>query len=322
MKAAVDRLLGQCAALRAGENVVIVTDDAADQEIVALFVREIRARQGNVITCRMAPPILPGQEPPATIAAAMRSADLILELTSKFIGSSRARVAACEAGARYLTMPGYAWAILRDDGPFAVDFAEIRPRATKIAERWTAAERYHLTSPAGTDLRGSIAGRKGRVLHGIAAEPGSYMAPPDIEAGLAPVEGSSDGDVVIDGALLFMYDQPLPSPVILKIREGRVTEIEGEYAHYLTEMIDLCRDERMTNLAEVSLGLNPKATINGIPLESEAALGTAHIAMGNSIAYGGTVPAVAHLDLVMRDVTLRLDDAIVIDKGRVLIDGP
>ena len=42
-------------------------------------------------------------------------------------------------------------------------------------------------------------------------------------------------------------------------------------------------------------------------METESALGTAHIALGNSIAYGGIVPAVAHLDCVMRDATLTLD---------------
>jgi len=46
-------------------------------------------------------------------------------------------------------------------------------------------------------------------------------------------------------------------------------------------------------------------------METESALGTAHIALGNSIAYGGNVAAVAHLDCVMRDATLFLDDLFV-----------
>ena len=44
----------------------------------------------------------------------------------------------------------------------------------------------------------------GRVLHGLAREDGDYMAPPDIEAGTAPVETSSEGTVVVDADLLFM----------------------------------------------------------------------------------------------------------------------
>ena len=41
----------------------------------------------------------------------------------------------------------------------------------------------------------------------------------------------------------------------------------------------------------------------GVPMETESARGTAHVALGNSIAYGGTVDAIAHLDCVMQDAT-------------------
>ena len=72
-------------------------------------------------------------------------------------------------------------------------------------------------------------------------------------------------------------------------------------------MIERCRDDRMTNFAEVSLGLNPAGHVCEVAMETESTLGTAHIALGNSIAYGGIVAAVAHLDCVMRDATLTLD---------------
>ena len=49
--------------------------------------------------------------------------------------------------------------------------------------------------------------------------------------------------------------------------------------------------------------------VDGAAIAPEAAAidGTAHIALGNSIAYGGNVDAVAHLDCVMRDATVYLD---------------
>ena len=52
-------------------------------------------------------------------------------------------------------------------------------------------------------------------------------------------------------------------------------------------------------------------------METESARGTAHVALGNSIAYGGRVNAVAHLDCVMRDATLELDGAVVMSEGSV-----
>jgi hypothetical protein len=52
-------------------------------------------------------------------------------------------------------------------------------------------------------------------------------------------------------------------------------------------------------------------------METESTRGTAHIALGNSIAYGGVVGAVAHLDCVMRDATLELDGRAVMIEGIV-----
>jgi leucyl aminopeptidase (aminopeptidase T) len=260
-------------------------------------------------------PDLPGQEPPGTVAAAMRSAGAVIELTSLFIGSSAARREATAAGVRYLAMPGVRMETFRDDGPLDVDFDRIRTDAERVGTAWGSADAYRLTTPAGTDLRGSVAGRPGRVLHGLAREPGDYMAPPDIEAGTAPVEGSSSGVVVVDADLLFMGEGPLPSPVALQLRDGELVGVEGDEAGRLREMLDRCADPRMTNLAEASVAFNPNGRVCGVAMETESSRGTAHVALGNSIAYGGTVDAIAHLDCVMRDATLELDGEPVIVAG-------
>ena len=97
------------------------------------------------------------------------------------------------------------------------------------ARRGARPRRYRLTTPAGTDLHGSVEGRPGRVLHGLAREDGAYMAPPDIEAGTAPVESSSEGVVVVDADLLFMGQGPLPSPVVLHVEDGAMVSVEEQY---------------------------------------------------------------------------------------------
>jgi 2,5-dihydroxypyridine 5,6-dioxygenase len=50
-------------------------------------------------------------------------------------------------------------------------------------------------------------------------------------------------------------------------------------------------------------------------METESSRGSAHIALGNSIAYGGQVNAIAHLDCVMRDAVLELDGHLVMAEG-------
>jgi leucyl aminopeptidase (aminopeptidase T) len=311
-------VLDRCLAVGPGEQVLLLTDAGSDPTVVEGLVEGIERRRGVPVVSRIPIPYLPGAEPPTAVVAAMLEASAVIELTSLFIGSSAARREATAAGVRYLAMPGVRMETFRDEGPLAVDFDAIRSDAERVGSAWGAATTYRITTPAGTDLRGSVEGRNGRVLHGVARNPGDYMAPPDIEAGTAPVESSSGGVVVIDADLLFMGSGPLPSPVVLTIEGGELKAAEGEEAGRLDEMLARCADERMANLAEVSMAFNPSGRVCGVAMETESARGTAHIALGNSIAYGGTVDAVAHLDCVMRDASLELDGRPVMVSGQLV----
>jgi len=317
-EAGFDNLLDRCLAVRDGEQVVLLTDEETDDAVVMGLEEGIARRGATPVRARMPQPELPGSEPPSAVAAMMLEAGAVIELTSLFIGSSTARQRATMAGVRYLAMPGVRLDTFRDEGPLTVDFDAIRADSERIGAAWGDAERYRLTTPGGTDLIGSVAGRPGRVLHGLARDDGDYMAPPDIEAGTAPVEGSSYGMVVVDADLLFMGDGPLREAVAIRIEEGEMVGLEGPEAGRLEQMLARCADERMRNLAEVSMAFNPSGRVCGVPMETESARGTAHIALGNSIAYGGVVDAVAHLDCVMRDATLEVDGRPVMVAGELV----
>jgi leucyl aminopeptidase (aminopeptidase T) len=296
-----------CGGVRAGERALIVTDTGADQDIVAAMAGVLRTLGASVVTVGSEPAELPGDDPPAAVGAAMLEADLIVELTSVFIGSCPARRTACEQGARYLTVPGLTWTTLRPNGPFAADFAALGTRAQRLAERLHEAREFRLTSDAGTDLRGSFEGRAGRPLWGVADAPGGYAAPPDVEVGASPVEGSAEGVVVIDGSLLFLGPDQLASPVELRFAAGRLVDASGAEAWRLTDAVERSGDERMWNLAEVSIGLNPFSRPGGSPLELEGIVGGAHVAVGNNVAYGGEIDARSHIDCVLLSATLSLD---------------
>ena len=312
-----DGVLDQCLGVRPGEQVVLLTDGGTDDGVVSRLLEALAARDGIPLVARMPAPHLPGAEPPGAVAAMMLEAGAVIELTSLFIGSSLARRNATERGVRYLAMPGVRVETFRPGGPLDVDFERLRADAERVGRAWGSARGFRLTSRGGTDLRGSVEGRPGRVLHGMAREPGAYMAPPDIESGTAPVEGTASGTVVIDGDLLFMGEGPLADAVALHIEDGQMAGIEGPERARLTSMLERCADDRMANLAEVAVAFNPAGTICSVPMETESARGTAHIALGNSIAYGGEVNAVAHLDCVMRDATLELDGRAVMIEGTV-----
>jgi 2,5-dihydroxypyridine 5,6-dioxygenase len=238
-----------CAGVQAGERCLIVTDTAADQGIVEAMATTLRALGADVVLASSSPADLPGDEPPPPVSAAMLEAAVIFELTSVFVGSCPARRQACERGARYLTVPGLTWTTLRPHGPFAADFAAAGERARRLAERFDEASEFHLTSAAGTDLRGSFAGRLGRPLWGVADKPGGYAAPPDVEVGASPVEGTAEGRVVVDGSLLFLGPDQLASPVELRFAAGRLVDAAGAEAWRLSDALERSGDERMWALA-------------------------------------------------------------------------
>ena len=197
-------VLDRCLAVREGEQVVLLTDEGTDAAVVEGSSRGSRHRRGVPVVSTMPVPALPGAEPPERRGgpdARGRRRDRAHEPVHRL---ERRPPAATAVGVRYLAMPGVRLETFRDDGPLAVDFDAIRGDAERIGDAWAAASSYRLTTPGGTDLRGSVEGRPGRVLHGLAREDGAYMAPPDIEAGTAPVESSSSGIVVVDADLLFM----------------------------------------------------------------------------------------------------------------------
>ncbi len=312
-----DTVLDQCLAVRVSEKVLLLTDDLTDRNVIDRLVTGIEQRGSHCKVLTIPIPTLPGAEPPDEAADQLLEADAAIELTSLFIGSNQARQAANKAGTRYLAMPGVVLDTFRVDGPLDVDFDELSGLSLEVGSAWDNGTRFRLTSLAGTDLTGSIAGRSGRVLNGIARGEGDYMAPPDIEAGTAPVEGTVSGVAVIDADLLFMGVGPLPEPVYVYFERGVMVSAEGPDKERLESMIERCNDPRMVNFAEVSMGLNPNGTICGVAMETESALGTAHVALGNSIAYGGTVDAVAHLDCVMASATLEIDGEVIISNGEL-----
>lgn len=315
-------VLDQCLAVRRDEEVVLLVDEGTDRDVVAGLVSALEQRDCVPVVASMPRYVVPGSEPPDAVARILTGSSAAIELTSTFIGSSRARQEASKTGTRYLCMPGVVADTFRLGGPYDVDFNALKVVTQTLASAWENADTYRLTTPAGTDLSGSVRGRKGRALFGIARNPGEYMCPPDVESGTAPVEASSNGVVVIDGDFLFMGAGPVSEPVAIHIADGRMRAAEGAEASRLLEMIERCRDdERMTNLAEVSMGLNPRGSICGVAMETESTLGSAHIALGNSIAYGGTVDAAAHLDCVMRQATLELDGQSIMVDGELVSRG-
>ena len=201
-------------------------------------------------------------------------------------------------GVRYASMPLFDEAMI--EGVMKADWTLVKERTDKLVELIKGGDSVSITTPNGTDISFSIKGRPVLADTGIITEKGSFSNLPAGEAFLAPVEGTANGQLVLDWA----PTRKLKSPVTLKVVDGLVTEATGadEFSSVINERI--AEDPLKGNIAELGIGTNDMATRPDNILETEKILGTIHIAIGDNSTFGGTVSVPFHQDFIFFDPTL------------------
>jgi 2,5-dihydroxypyridine 5,6-dioxygenase len=257
-----------------------------------------------------------GLEPPDMVASAMTKADVVFQPVAKSIAHTTATKKAREAGARVLVLPEYTEEMLISGG-LEADFEAVKPLCEKMRDLLTNARTARLTTPLGTQITMSLEGRSGRALVGLTRERGGYSSPPNIEASIAPVEGTAEGTIVVDASISSIG--LLSSPVTVLVKGGLAKEIKGAGdAEKLRGILESAKDPKVYNIGELGIGLNPKAKLCGLMLEDEGSLGSVHIALGSNADFGGNTKASRHIDLIISKSTLVLDDKTVLKDGQVV----
>jgi len=300
------RVIADYMAVKPGESVLLVVDDRTGPSIWQTLAAQTLALGGDPVVAMMAPRAKSGMEPPEPIAAASRS---MYHIEAK----NRAK----QAGARGVFNAPY----LEDgwiEGAMTADFLEIRKRAERLRDRLARGRRAHVTSPAGTDVTMVIEGRKPvGWLTGVCRNPGEVSAFPGGEVSLPPLEGTTEGRIVLEHIMTDIGR--LAQPITLIVEKGECVRIEGgAEARALEAHIDGVKNA--TNIAELGIGLNPKSRLVGGITEVKKKLGTAHMALGDSAAgYGGNVVSDVHLDGMIMDVRIEIDGEVIAEKGEVLV---
>ncbi|MFT9846879.1 aminopeptidase [Aneurinibacillus sp. REN35] len=310
------RILTEAVKLEAGENVCIVADTNTS-EIGEVFASCVAAMGAEPVLTVITPRKTHGVEPPAIVAAAMKAADVVLQPITYAITHTNATKEALGAGARVLVMRGVTKELMLY-GAVGADYHKIDLVSEVVRQRMTKGKNVRITSPSGTDLTLSIEGRNGLMLTGLVKGPGTFAAMPDGEAAIAPVEGTTEGTLVIDHTMDSLGI--LDAPIRMEVRKGHVVSIEGgKSAERLKKLIEES-DEGASNIAEFAIGTNPNARLIGNMAEDKKAWGTVHIAVGDSHVIGGTVESSIHLDGLLLSPTVWIDEECVIEAGKLLVE--
>ncbi|HHV07762.1 MAG TPA: aminopeptidase [Firmicutes bacterium] len=306
-----EHLLQQNLALKSGEQLLIIVDETTLDIGKALFGagKELGAQSSLI---EIVPLKRSGAEPTPMVAQAMMAADVIVAATAHSLTHTQARKKACAAGARMATMPGITMEMFVG-GALAANYDEIARCTLKLADLLTNAKEAVLIKD-GSRLTMSLSGRHAVASTGIYREKGQGGNLPSGEAFIAPVEGSAEGEIIIDGS--FSGLGTLQAPLKLTFSQGTLVNAAGPDKDRLAALLG---DNLLArNLAELGVGTNDKARVTGVILEDEKVYGTAHIALGSNDTFGGNVAAGIHLDGVIMAPKLYLDGKMILSKGKLL----
>jgi leucyl aminopeptidase (aminopeptidase T) len=303
-------VLQECLGLQENELFLVVTDDVKKELGESLYeAGKLLGAEAMLVVMKERKKS--GEEPPASIAAAMVQSDVVVCITEHSLTHTQARKNAAASGTRIATMPG----ITEDmflEGAISADYSKVKELTESVTELLTNGELVRIEKD-GYTLSFSIAERDGIPSTGMYLNPGESGNLPSGEAYIAPVEGTANGQILVDGS--FAGIGRLETPVLLTIEEGRIVQAEGNGAEKLLEILG-DGDGRL--LGEFGIGTNDKARITGVVLEDEKVFGTIHVAFGSNNTFGGTISAGVHIDGVVKKPDFYIDNQLIMKNGTLI----
>jgi len=313
LERAVATVVNDCLGVKAGEDVLVIANPAT----LGLGER-LRGEAGragaDAVLALMAERDTHAAEPPGPVAAAMRSADVVLAPTVQSLSHTAARKAASETGARIATLPGVTEEMLAR--VMSADMDELRRRGHAIAAILDSGSEARITCANGSDLRLGLEGRTAIPDAGELTASGAFGNLPCGEGFISPDDRACEGTLVVDGTIAGVG---IPAaPVTLTVSGGRLSDASGPEGAALVELLTADSDDGRI-IAELGVGTNEKAELTGNVLEDEKLLGTVHVAFGASAAIGGRIQVPVHLDCVVMRPTLTVDGTEVVRDGELLV---
>ena len=310
-------LLTTCSDCKKDEKILFVTDSTSLE--VAMIMWEASSEFPNRALVMMQETNMHGEDPSPLIGTAMRDADVIFGITKFSLFHSQARRDAVANGARFVNMVDYNVNMMAKGG-LHCDFEAIGKVCSRVAETLEGKKTCTITTEKGTNFTCSIEGIKPNPQYGRSLVPGASSSPPDIECATCAIEGTGHGIIVVDGSIPHPELGLITEDITMTVEKGLVVKIEGgEQAKILERILKDFNDPNVYNLGEIGIGLNPMCELNGSMLEDEGCSRTLHFGAGDNIGFGGKTKSKIHLDIIIKEPDMTVDDVQLLNKGNVII---
>jgi len=274
---------------RLGDPFLIVTNTASDLGLAeACLAAGMRAGADTqlVVKPRLARGAASNLGP--ILSDAIRASKLILDLCDEIVPDP-ATIEARSEGTRVLVtrvegIEDYVVRALLD-----VDYEAMMRNAEMMAKLLDETKHCRVISPQGTDVSFDLMPRKSAINDGALSKDGEVDFFPGAQVGIAPVEETINGTIVVDAS--DTVQGIVQSPYTLIMKNGVVTAVEGgREADVIRNRLESLNDEKIYRLCHLCVGLNPQAGISGNMIEDERMLGAVEFGFGyQDPKWGGTV---------------------------------
>lgn len=253
--------------------------------------------------------------------AALKESDLVLDLMTLLFSPEQHEILA--SGTKILLAVEPPEILVR-----LVPTEADRERVKAATARMARAREMHITSAAGTDLRCALGEFPAIAEYGYCDEPGRWDHWPSGFALTWANERQSQGRIVLDkGDILLPQKRYLTEPVTLTVEAGYCTAIEGGMeADLLADYMAAFNDPEAYAMSHIGWGLQPRARWSALALydreqtigmDARAFEGNFLCSLGPNNEAGGSRTTACHIDIPLRNCTVRLDGEEVVSQGKV-----
>lgn len=319
-----------CARLKAGEKVVVITDRETGH-IAEAIVEVARAICPETVTSFLLEDFgdrpEDGRNPlelPGEIAEAIKGADVsFFVATGKTgeVGSLRLpliRIVNATEKVRHAHMPGISDELMRMG--MCADYDEVQRISAAVGAIVEGAKSITVTSPAGTEFTAEFSSALNWVICDGVLVPGRGNNLPEGEVFTCPHR--VEGVAVIDGILGDYFSEKYglldETPVTWEIEDSRVRKVSCARADLKNELEDyMAKDENANRLGEFAIGTNTGLDrLVGNLLQDEKFPGV-HVAVGYPIPHetGADWTSDVHIDGVLKNVTIDVEGQVIMKDG-------
>lgn len=302
-------------------NVLVIYDDRTG-ELASIFQAALLKCGKKVEIVKLEMASCHGMEPPEDVSERIMHSDAVVCLTWYSIAHTYARRRAEEHKIAFLSMPEYTTGLLNNPAIFA-DYRSLMPMVKKYSNLLTDGKEIVVETQKGTKVYLNIENRIGNCCPGMTSGKILLGSPPDVEANIAPVENKTNGKLVIDGAITDSRIGLLEKSLTLTVHDGVICEIFSEDHGLESEVKSIFSNVKERNayvVGEFGIGFNDCAVLCGNMLVDEGSRGCVHFGMGSNWTIGGKNKVPFHLDFVMRNPTVMIDNIPVIEQGELLYE--